>query len=52
MGSLTELLRQNGVDDPSNQMAFLVLKPLLDAIKELDGLSSEGSLGIAGSTLS
>lgn len=52
MGSLTELLRLNGVDDPSNQMGFLVLKPLLDAIKRLDGLSSDGSLGIAGSALS
>ncbi|WP_161987437.1 hypothetical protein [Prescottella subtropica] len=47
MGSLTNLLQQNGVTDPGNQMKFLVLKPLLDAIKQLDGLSA-GSLGSLG----
>lgn len=40
MGSFTNLLQQNGVSNPNNQISFLVLKPLIDAIKQLDGLSN------------
>ncbi len=45
MGSLTELITQNGVDNPGNMFDFYGLKPLLDAVKALDGVSSDGSLG-------
>lgn len=48
MGSLTNLLQQNGVSNPNNQYTFLVLKPIIDAVKQLDGLTA----GVFGSALS